>query len=93
MSEDRLKQVEAELELVKKRNERVEADKAWESSAFRIGSICLITYVVAAAVLYVIGAERYWLAAVMPTVGFFLSTQSLPAIKRWWISNRYSNRE
>jgi hypothetical protein len=39
--------------------------------------------------LFVIGADRFWLGALVPPVGFFLSAQSLPAIKRWWIAKRF----
>jgi hypothetical protein len=80
-----------ELELIKSRNARVEADKAWEGSATRIGMISLITYVVAASVLFLLGAKRFWLDACIPPIGFFLSTQSLPKIKEWWLKNRYNN--
>src|SRR5262249_2165459 len=89
VTNDKLEQLEKELESIKQRNARVEADKVWETSAFRIGTICAITYVVAAVLLYVIGAERFWLGALVPTLGFFLSAQSLPAVKRWWITCRY----
>ena len=85
MTDDRLQQLEIELESIKQRNARVEADKAWETSAMRIGTISAITYVIAAALLWMIGAERFWLSALVPTVGFFLSAQTLPAIKRSWI--------
>jgi hypothetical protein len=89
VTDDRLQRLEQELVLITQRNARVEADKAWELSGVRIGAICLLTYVVAAVFLYVIGTERFWLGAVVPTLGFFLSAQSLPAIKRWWIVSRY----
>lgn len=70
---------------MKQRNLRVEADKAWETSTFRILSICVITYIIAAVVMYFIGVQNVFLNALIPTLGYFLSTQSLPAIKAWWI--------
>lgn len=91
--DDRVKQLENELASIKLRNERVEADKAWETSGFRIAFICGITYVVAAALLYLMGAKRFWLDACVPVLGFFLSAQSLPAVKRWWICCRYQSSE
>jgi hypothetical protein len=84
-----LQDIEQQLEIIKQRNARVEADKAWEASPMRIGSICVITYLVTSVFLYVMGAQRFWLHALVPPIGFFLSTQSLPAIKRWWIDSRY----
>lgn len=77
--------LEQEIAAIKERNLRVEADKAWETSGFRVGSIMAITYIIASLVLYLIGASNWWLGALVPTAGYFLSTQSLPAIKRWWI--------
>ena len=77
--------IEEEIIAIKQRNVRVEADKAWERSGFRIFSIMMITYIVAALVLYLIGASNWFLGAFVPTAGYFLSTQSLPTIKRWWI--------
>src|SRR5262249_29546123 len=88
MTEEKLAEIGRELAAIKERNARVEADKAWEVSYFRIAAICVITYLVALALLYTIGAERCFLAALMPTLGFFISTQSLPALKKWWIKSR-----
>ena len=89
MTDERFERIEHELESIKQRNARVEADKAWEVSPMRIGTICGITYLVASVLLYVIGTERFWLGALVPTLGFFLSAQSLPAVKHWWINSRY----
>ncbi len=48
MIDERLERLERQLELIAQRNARVEADKAWEVSWVRRGSICAMTYVVAA---------------------------------------------
>jgi len=87
--EERLQILEKEIALVKERNLRVESDKRWETSTFRVLSITAITYIIVLLVLYFIGAENIFLSALVPAIGFFLSTQSLPAVKRWWI-NRLS---
>jgi hypothetical protein len=84
MENQEIKKLEQEIGLIKQRNIRVEADKVWETSAFRIVSIMVITYIIASFVLYFIGANNFLLGALVPTVGYFLSTQSLPFIKRWW---------
>lgn len=82
-----LETLRKEIEKLKERNQRVEADKAWEGSAFRVLSLCVITYFIAAAVMYAIGVVNIWTNALVPTVGYFLSTQSLPFIKKWWVAN------
>ncbi|EKD78239.1 MAG: hypothetical protein ACD_41C00385G0009 [uncultured bacterium] len=81
--------LEKEVSLIQERNQRVEADKAWETSAFRVITITTMTYVVAVVVLYLMDIERFYLSALIPTVGFFLSVQSLPLIKRWWVATRW----
>lgn len=80
--------LEKEISSINDRNSRVEAEKAWEASLFRIILICVITYATTALVFAVIGVSNYLLSALIPTIGFFLSTQSLPPIKKWWISKR-----
>lgn len=87
MEEANIQHLEREVEALKERNRRVEAEKAWETSYFRIFSIALITYIVAVVVLYTIGVVNFLLAALVPAIGYVLSTQSLPAVKRWWIAN------
>ena len=78
-----------EIKQIHERNKRVEAEKAWEVSVFRITLICTITYITTAIVFAVIGVKNYYLNALIPTTGFFLSTQSLPPIKKWWINKRF----
>ena len=82
--------IEKEIQQIHERNKRVEAEKDWEGSFSRIFLICLITYVTTAVIFAVIGVELYLLNAFIPTIGFFMSTQSLPPIKKWWINRRLS---
>ncbi len=84
--EQRIDNLEKEIQKLKERNSRVEADKVWEISMFRIFSICVITYIIAAIVMYIIGVQNYFLSALIPTIGYYLSTQSLPSIKKWWVN-------
>lgn len=82
---DPLKNIENQINSINERNKKVEADKAWETSNFRVFSICLITYIIASLILYFIGNQNFLRNALLPVVGYFLSTQSLPIIKDWWI--------
>jgi hypothetical protein len=83
--DERIEKLEREVELIRNRNKRVEGDKAWETSHFRVLLISVITYIIAVKFLYLIGAKNYALSALMPTIGYFLSAQSLPFIKKWWM--------
>ncbi|NTW22897.1 hypothetical protein HGA34_05170 [Candidatus Falkowbacteria bacterium] len=90
--EERTLKIEEELREIRERNLRVEADKAWETSLFRVLSIAGITYVVASIVMFLIGSANFYLNALVPVVGYLLSTQSLPAVKRWWIDRRMGGK-
>ncbi|MES2471172.1 MAG: hypothetical protein V4526_02995 [Patescibacteria group bacterium] len=83
-----MKQIERDIQDIKDRNNRVEADKTWEVSVFRKTSLAVITYVVASFVLYFIGVSDYLISALIPTIGYILSVQSLPALKRSWQNRR-----
>jgi hypothetical protein len=78
------------LNAIEERNCRVEMDKAWEVSWTRRLAIAVITYIVVGIMLTLINAERPWLGALAPVLGFLLSTLSLPFIKEQW--SKYSSR-
>ena len=88
--ENRVQKLEGEVREIRERNARVEAEKAWETSWFRVGSIMAVTYVIATAALYAIGNDNPLRNALIPTLGYFLSTQSLPFIKQWWAARYLS---
>ncbi|MEX1061859.1 MAG: hypothetical protein WEC39_02005 [Patescibacteria group bacterium] len=83
-TEERLNRLEKEVTSLKERNARVETDKAWEISLTRTISVSLVTYAVTAFVFYLIGVGSYLLSALVPATAYFISVQSLPALKRWW---------
>lgn len=82
----RIENLESELNKIAARNMRVEAEKAWEVSRCRIGIIVAITYCITALVFWLIQAGHPLLNALIPTVGYYLSTQTLPLVKEWWFS-------
>ncbi len=83
--ERRFMLLEEEVERIKGRNKKVEFDKAWEVSRCRVLSITALTYAIAVLLFLALGVKEVFLSALIPTVGYFLSTQSLPFIKHWWI--------
>lgn len=84
--DDRLNKLEQDVKIIRERNARVEADKAWEQSKTRLLSILAITYIVACFALFAIGNGNPLRNAFIPTLGFFLSMQSLPFLKKKWIA-------
>ena len=83
-----MEDLQQEIKALKARNLRVEEDKAWETSLSRTLSISLITYLSVLLVLYVINVERPWLSAIIPVLGYLLSTQSLPFVRKLWKKGR-----
>ena len=75
---------EAEIKKIQDRNKKVELDKAWETSKTRKISIAVLTYLVMVSVMYSLGMDRPFIGAVIPTLGFMLSTFSLDFIKTFW---------
>jgi ABC-type bacteriocin/lantibiotic exporter with double-glycine peptidase domain len=80
-----------EIESLKNRNRRVEIDKAWEVSKTRRLIIAILTYIVIVIFLYSMGVQKPWLNAIVPTIGFILSTLTLPFFKRAWLKLVYKN--
>lgn len=80
-----------ELQQIKERNQRVEADKAWETSKTRRLLITLMTYLVMVIFLWFIEAKNPWLNALVPTIGFVLSTLTLTVFKKWWVKKVYQH--
>ncbi len=83
-----IESLQHDIDALKERNVRVEAEKAWETSSLRIGTIVLLTYIVAVLLMISLQTPQPFFAAFMPTVGFFLSTQTLPVLQRWYLRRR-----
>jgi len=78
-----------EIESIKERNKRVETDKAWETSKTRRAIIALMTYFVIVIFLYAIGVSEPWFVALVPAIGYVLSTSTLAFFKRFWVKEIY----
>jgi membrane protein YdbS with pleckstrin-like domain len=77
-----------EVEEIKKRNRRVEADKAWEVSWTRRILIVVLTYFVIVVFFYVAGLPEPWVNSIVPALAFFVSTLTIGVFKKFWIRNR-----
>ncbi len=86
-----IEELQVQIEEIKNRNSKVEADKAWETSFFRKFLILFFTYVIVVVFFFLANLPNPFIGAIVPTIGFFLSTLTMPLFKNWWISNRYKN--
>lgn len=84
--------LEERVKKIEERNARVEASKAWETSWTRKIAIAVFTYLAIALYLQFIVGINPWTNAIVPTIGFLLSTLTLPWIKSMWIKYLYLHR-
>lgn len=80
----KLEKLEKEIELIKQRNKKVEDDKAWEMSWTRKIFLFVFTYLAIGLYINAIGVEKPWFNAIVPSLGFLLSTLTLPFFKNLW---------
>jgi len=85
-----MKKLETRIKKIEARNKKVETDKAWETSWARRLLLILFTYLAIGLYLDAIQVPNAWLNAVVPSVGFLLSTLTLPFFKKLW--EKYINR-
>lgn len=77
---------------LEQRNKRVELDKAWETSTQRKILLIIFTYISIGLYMWIIGVSLPWLNAVIPSLGFLLSTLTLPFFKRLWMKTKSDKR-
>lgn len=83
--------LEQRISKIEKRNSEVELNKSWETSWTRRGLVAIFTYLAIALYLkYIVGINP-WINAIIPTVGFLLSTLTLPFFKKLWQKYIYKN--
>ena len=81
---DKLDNLEKRILYIEERNKKVEKDKRWETSKIRIIFICIITYIVAIFFMKTVNTKNVLFSALIPVIGFYLSTQSLSLVRKIW---------
>lgn len=83
-----LEHLEKEIEVLKSRNARVEKEKAWETSWQRKLGIIVMTYFVMILVFWSLGNDRPLSNAIVPTIGYTLTTLSMGWMKRLFLKSK-----
>ncbi|MBI2102558.1 hypothetical protein HYT55_01865 [Candidatus Woesearchaeota archaeon] len=83
-----MKDLDSRVQTIEQRNKKVELDKAWETSLTRKLIIAVLTYFVVVLFFLTAGLPKPFINSIVPTLGFVLSTLSLPFFKRFW--SRYN---
>jgi len=85
---DQIEQIKKDIEEIKERNTRVEFDKAWETSFIRKIFIAVLTYIVVVLFFFFASLPNPFINAIVPTIGFILSTFSISYFKKVWIKSK-----
>ena len=80
-----IEELKKDIALIKERNNRVEKDKVWETSYTRRFLLVIFTYLAIGLYLQAINVNLAWLNAIVPAIGFLLSTLTLPFFKSLWL--------
>lgn len=80
--------LEKRIAQIEERNAKVEADKAWETSVLRRICIVIATYITITLFLIVIDTDKPFINAIVPCLGFTLSTISVGWVKDYWVTRR-----
>ena len=67
-------------------------DKAWETSWTRKLLILTLTYFVVVIFFYIANLPKPFINSLVPTMGFFLSTLTVPWIKTIWLRKNAGNK-
>jgi len=86
-----IEEIKKDIQEIKKRNIKVETNKAWEISFSRKILISVLTYSVIVIFLITTDFPKPFISAIVPTIGFILSTLSIPFFKKIWIKIVYKN--
>lgn len=85
--------LEERIAKIEERNSLVEQNKAWETSWTRKVLLIIFTYCAIALYLkFVVGIDP-WINAIVPALGFLLSTLTLPFFKNLWVHYIYEDKK
>jgi len=84
--EPELQNIQREIEAIKERNKRVEADKAWEVSWTRRILVAFSTYILIVLFMYFANLPSPFANAIVPSAAYIISMSAMPYFKKWWLN-------
>ena len=81
---EKINELEKRIIKIERRNKKVEQDKAWETSLLRRLLLILFTYLTIGIYMKFVLNIDPWFNAIIPSLGFYLSTLSLPIFRTFW---------
>ena len=80
--------IQREIDAIKKRNKRVEANKAWETSWARRILIAVLTYIVIVIFMIMAKFKQPFISALVPSAAYLISMSTLSIFKKHWIKRK-----
>lgn len=87
MKEEKIKVLEERINNIEKRNNKVELDKAWETSGLRKVLIIVMTYIFAVLYLKIADTTNPYFGAIVPCGGFIYLLNRLRLLKNGGLIN------
>ena len=87
-----MENLEERVRKIEERNEKVEVDKAWETSFARRLILMIFSYLVVAIFFQIIGVVNPWINAIVPALAFMIQKLSMPFLKRMWMKYARKNK-
>ena len=86
--EDQVSSLQEEIEKIKTRNKRVEADKAWETSKTRALFVALVTFALAFLFMVLIDEREPLWKALAGSIAYLASTTTYGILKNLWLKRQ-----
>lgn len=87
-----LEDLEKRISQMEQRSKIKDTDKAWETSISRRILLVIFTYLAISIYMNAVGIPDPWVNAIVPSLGFLLSTLSLGFFKGFWAKYIYKKR-
>ncbi len=84
-----LEQLESRIKEIESHNQVKDTNKAWETSLSRRGLLIIFTYLAVGLYMNAVGISNPWINAIIPSLGFLLSTLTLGFFKKLWLKYIY----
>lgn len=87
-----IEKLQVVIKRIQQRNQRVEREKAWETSTMRKLILVVLTYLTVVIFFWAAELPEPFINALVPTLALMLSNLSLPAFKKAWLKHRHNKK-
>lgn len=85
--DERVSHLEETVERIRLSGKYSNLQKNWENSRIRVITVAVSMYVLTLTFMLILQVQNPIVSALLPTVGYMLSTNSIPLVRRIWVRN------